>query len=64
MVRAVDPRFDVEIAGAPQSWQLTVVERDVPAPEAPEVQLTRFSGGASFAFQPRVSLPVTAGRHA
>lgn len=64
MVRAVDPHFDVEIAGEPQSWQLTVVARDDAAPEAAEVQVTRFSGGASFAFQPRISLPVSAGRRA
>jgi hypothetical protein len=64
MVRAVDPHFDVEISGEPQSWQLRVVERDEPAPEAAEVQMTRFSGGARFAFQPRTSLPVTAGRPA
>ena len=64
MVRAVDPHFDVEITGESQSWQFTVVERTEPAPEAPEVQMTRFSGGARFAFQPRTSLPVTTGRPA
>jgi hypothetical protein len=64
MVRAVDPHLDVELTGEPDSWQLTVVERDEPAAEAAEVQLTRFSGGAAFAFQPRTSLPVSVGRRA
>jgi hypothetical protein len=60
MVRAVDPRFDVEVAGSDTEWQATVIVRDEVAPEAPEVQLTRFSGGAAFAFQPRTSIPLTA----
>jgi hypothetical protein len=62
MVRAVDPRFDVDVTGTPDDWELTVVAREQVAPEASEVQLTRFSGGANFAFQPRTSLPITAGR--
>jgi hypothetical protein len=59
MVRAVDPRFDVELTGTADEWQLTVLTRADAAPEAAEVQVTRFSGGATFAFQPRVSLPLT-----
>jgi hypothetical protein len=59
MVRAVDPHFDVEVEGSADEWQLTVVARPEPAPEAPEVQLTRFSGGAGFAFEPRRALPLT-----
>jgi hypothetical protein len=60
MVRAVDPRFDVEVTGTPDAWQLTVVARDEAAPEAAEVQMTRFSGGAGFAFEARHALPISA----
>ena len=64
MVRAVDPHLDVEVTGTDDAWECTVVEREAPAPEAAEVSLTRFSGGAGFAFRPRISLPVSVGRHA
>jgi len=57
-VRAVDPHLDVEVVGSAAAWTLTVVRRDEPAPEASEVAVTRFSTGATFAFQPRRSLPV------
>jgi len=59
MVRAIDPRYDVEIAGTRHDWQATVIVREEPAPEAPEVQIARFSGGTTFAFKPRASLPLT-----
>jgi hypothetical protein len=62
MVRAVDPHLDVQITGAESAWELTVVTRDEPAQEAAQVQITRFSGGASFAFQPRTSLPLASVR--
>src|SRR3954454_14596540 len=32
IVRAVDPRLDVEVEGTPESWGATVVRRDEPAP--------------------------------
>ncbi len=60
MVRAVDPHFDVDVTGSAEAWQLTVVVRGAAAPELPEVQVTRFSGGAAFAFQPRTSIPLSA----
>jgi hypothetical protein len=59
MVRAVDPHFDVEMTGTEDSWDLKVIVRAAPAAEVPEVQITRFSGGAAFAFVPRTSLPLT-----
>ncbi len=61
IVRAVDPHLDVELTGtdAETDWGLGVVERAVAAPECDEVAVTRFSGGATFAFQPRTSLPLT-----
>lgn len=61
IVRAVDPHLDVEVddyADAP-GWSATLVRRHDPAPEAPEVAVTRFSTGSSFAFEPRRSLPIT-----
>jgi hypothetical protein len=36
-----------------------LVPRAEAAPEAEEVTVTRFSTGASFAFEPRRSLPIT-----
>lgn len=59
VVRAVDPHLDVEVDGAAERWTATVVRRPEPAPEAEEVAVTRFSTGASFAFEPRRSLPIT-----
>jgi hypothetical protein len=59
ILRAVDPHLDVEVAGAPEHWTATVVRRPVPAPEADEVAVTRFSTGAAFTFEPRRSLPIS-----
>ena len=59
IVRAVDPHFDVEIEGEPASWTAQVVRREQPAAEASEVQVAKISLGASFAFEPRRSLPLT-----
>jgi len=59
MVRAIDPRYDVDIVGTRHEWRATVIVREEPAPEAPEVQIARFSGGTTFAFKPRASLPLT-----
>jgi hypothetical protein len=57
IVQAIDPHLAVEVSGSP--WTMTVVERDVPAKEAGEVAVTRFSTGAAFTFTPRRSLPIT-----
>jgi hypothetical protein len=58
IVQAVDSRLDVRVEGTDDDWLATVVLRAEPAPERPEVQLTRFSGGARFAFVPRTSVPL------
>jgi hypothetical protein len=58
-VRALDPHLDVEVTGTASEWTATVVRRDEPAPVAEEVAVTRISTGASFAFEPRRSLPIT-----
>ncbi|MFW6869806.1 hypothetical protein ACOACQ_20655 [Nocardioides sp. CPCC 206347] len=62
IVRAIDPHLDVEVeplGSADAGWRLTVVRRDEATPEADEVAVTRFSTGATFAFEPRRSLPIT-----
>jgi hypothetical protein len=58
-VRAIDPHLDVEVTGTDTDWTATVVRRDEPAPDFDEVAVTRISTGASFAFEPRRSLPIT-----
>jgi hypothetical protein len=58
-VRAVDPHLDVEVTGSDTDWTATVVRRDEPATDFDEVAVTRISTGASFAFEPRRSLPIT-----
>jgi hypothetical protein len=59
VVHAVDPLLDVEVAGSATDWVATLVPRAEAAKEADEVAVTRFSGGAGFAFEPRRSLPIT-----
>lgn len=59
IVRAVDPHLDVEVRGTDTDWSATVVTREEPAAECDEVAVTRFSGGSTFAFRPRRSLPLT-----
>ena len=59
IVRAVDPRLDVEVTGSETDWVATLVPRADAAPEADEVAVTRFSTGSAFAFEPRRSIPIT-----
>ena len=59
IVRAVDPRLDVELEGTATDWTARVVERSEPAREFDEVAVTRISTGAEFRFEPRLSLPIT-----
>jgi len=59
VVRAVDPRLDVEVTGSETDWVAWLVPRPDAAPEADEVAVTRFSTGSAFAFEPRRSLPIT-----
>ncbi|TNM36445.1 hypothetical protein FHP29_20110 [Nocardioides albidus] len=56
---AVDPRLDARLTDAPGGgWRVSVTTGEA-RPEAEEVTVTRFSTGATFAFQPRRSLPIT-----
>ena len=56
---AVDPRLAVRIRGTDSDWTAEFEVTDTALPECPEVQVTKVSGGASFRFQPRRSLPLT-----
>jgi hypothetical protein len=58
-VRAVDPHLDVEVTGTDTDWTATLVRSAEPAADFDEVAVTRISTGASFAFEPRKSLPIT-----
>ncbi len=59
IVAAVDPRLDVEVTGTDTDWTARVIETDTAAKEFREVSLTRISGGSTFVFEPRKSLPLT-----
>ena len=60
VVQALDLHFAVEIEPAgDDAWRLTVVRHDQPATEAPEVSVAKFSTGTDFAFESRMSLPIT-----
>jgi hypothetical protein len=59
VVRAVDPRLDVEVTGSETDWVAWLAPRLDAALEADEVAVTRFSTGSAFAFEPRRSLPIT-----
>jgi hypothetical protein len=56
---AVSPDLDARVTDAPGGgWSVEVVAGET-RPEAEEVAVTRFSTGASFAFEPRRSIPIT-----
>ena len=63
IVRVVDPHLAVEVEALgpddDEVWRAVVVRREQPTPEADEVAVVRFSTGATFAFEPRRSLPIT-----
>jgi hypothetical protein len=58
VVRALNPRLDVEIEGGATDWTARVVPTDTAAPDAEAVAIAKFSKGADFAFRPRRSLPL------
>ncbi|GFG54316.1 hypothetical protein CQY20_20155 [Mycolicibacterium agri] len=58
-VAAIDPHFDVEITGTDTDWTARIVENDTAAKELSEVSVVRVSGGSTFVFEPRKSLPLT-----
>jgi hypothetical protein len=56
---AVDARIHVKISGKATDWVAEFTETDSAATEFPEVAIAKVSGGATFEFQPRKSLPLT-----
>ena len=56
---AVDPHVDVRVTGTGTDWLLEPSIRDTAAGEQPEVSVVKFSGGATFVFRERRSLPLT-----
>ncbi|OBJ32726.1 hypothetical protein [Mycobacterium colombiense] len=56
---AVEPRIEVRVSGTAADWTAELVETDTPTEELPEVSVVRVSGGSTFQFEPRRSLPLT-----
>lgn len=56
---AVDPRIAVRIEGTDADWTAEFGQSDTAMKVSPEVEVTKFSKGATFEFQPRRSLPLT-----
>ena len=56
---AVDPHLLVRVSGVDNDWTAEFELTDTPGKDSPEVEVTKFSLGATFEFQPRRSLPLT-----
>lgn len=59
IVSAVDPHLRVDISGSATEWTALITETDTVTKEFPEVSVAKVSGGSTFVFQPRKSLPLT-----
>ena len=59
IAQAVDPHLRVEVSGTESDWTVRVIETDTAAKELPEVAVCKFSGGATWVFEDRKSLPLT-----
>lgn len=59
IVAAVDPHLDVEVGGTDTEWTARVIRTDTAAKEFPEVSVAKVSGGSTFVFESRKSLPLT-----
>jgi len=56
---AVDPHIAVGVQGTDIDWNAEFEKTGTAMTDSPEVQVTKFSLGATFEFQPRRSLPLT-----
>jgi len=56
---ALDPYLLVRLTGSDTDWTAEFERTDTPAKDSPEVQVTKFSLGATFEFEPRRSIPLT-----
>ena len=59
IVQAVDPHLRAEVSGTESDWTVRVITTDTAAKKLPEVEVCEFSGGASWVFEERKSLPLT-----
>jgi hypothetical protein len=58
-VQAVDPHLRAEVSGTEDDWTVRVIETDTAAKEMSEVAVCKVSGGATWEFENRKSLPLT-----
>lgn len=58
-VATIDPHLDVEVSGSDTDWTARVIQTTTTAKEFTEVSVARVSGGSTFVFEPRKSLPLT-----
>ncbi|CAJ1586148.1 hypothetical protein [[Mycobacterium] wendilense] len=56
---AVDPHIGVHVTGTDTDWTLEFTVGETAHKVAPEVEVAKFSGGATFVFEERKSLPLT-----
>ncbi|CAN5375203.1 hypothetical protein BH11ACT6_BH11ACT6_37810 [soil metagenome] len=56
---AVDPHIAVHVTGTDTDWTLELHHSDTASKESSEVEVVKFSGGASWEFESRKSLPLT-----
>ena len=55
---AVDPHITVDVTGTDTEWTLELQHSDTAAKESSEVEVVKFSGGATFEFESHKSLPL------
>ncbi|MEZ0052033.1 hypothetical protein ABIA30_003045 [Mycobacterium sp. MAA66] len=55
----VNPLLRAEVSGTDTDWTVRFIETDTPAKELGEVAVCKISGGASWVFEERKSLPLT-----
>lgn len=56
---AVDPHLEVHVTGTDTDWTLELQHSDTVATVPSEVEVVKFSGGATWEFESRKSLPLT-----
>jgi hypothetical protein len=56
---AVDPHVEVNVTGTDTDWTLELTTTDTAAKELSEVAVAKVSGGSTFQFESRHSLPLT-----
>ena len=59
IVHAVDPHLRAELGGTDTDWTVRVVAAETASEEFSEVAVCKVSGGASWVFEDRKSLPLT-----